>query len=299
MSQYQRLLLIADPTMRHSPALQRASALAEATGAALHIADFVEPIGSLFSLLDKSACEQTRERYLQKHREWLADEAGLMRSKGIMVTTEVVWADQTQQAILQHVAEMQPDLLIKDVEHEPMFKRAFITPLDWHLLRECPVPIHLIGSLVHPLPRKVVAAVDPSRPETESSGLNQQIIQAANGLALQCNAELHLVYSYDLSSLFLMETGDRSVIWPTWVEEMQETQNATFVALAERYGVPTARRHFILGAPTTALADFASHLRADVLVMGTVQRKGLNKLVGSTTEHILHQAPCSILAVRV
>jgi universal stress protein E len=32
--------------------------------------------------------------------------------------------------------------------------------------------------------------------------------------------------------------------------------------------------------------------------MGTVQRKGLDKLIGSTTEHILYQVPCSILAVK-
>jgi universal stress protein E len=35
----------------------------------------------------------------------------------------------------------------------------------------------------------------------------------------------------------------------------------------------------------------------DVIVMGKVQSRGLGKLLGSTTEHILYQAPCSILAV--
>ncbi|MCK8688165.1 universal stress protein, partial [Pseudomonas umsongensis] len=42
MRQYQRLFLIAGPTMRHSPAMERAIALADATGAALHIAVFIE-----------------------------------------------------------------------------------------------------------------------------------------------------------------------------------------------------------------------------------------------------------------
>lgn len=298
MGQFQRLFLIADPAMRHSAALQRAAALAEASDAALHIAAFVEPFATL-PLLDKSMREQTRERYLQQHREWLADEAGLMRSKGVMVTTEVVWTNQALQEILLHVAEMQPDLLIKDVQHELAFKRAFITPLDWHLLRKCPVPVHLIGSLVHPLPRKVVAAVDPSPPESESSGLNQRIIQAANGLALQCNAELHLVHTYDLTSAYLGEVGAGGVAWSNLAEEMRDVQEQTFVALAECYGVPAEHRHFIMGPPITTLADFADHIQADVMVMGTVQRKGLNKLIGSTTEHILYRAACSILAVKV
>jgi universal stress protein E len=294
MGQYQRLFLIADPAMRHSAALQRAAALAEASGAALHIAAFVEPFIGL-PLLEKSAREQARERHLQEQREWLADEADLLHGKGIKVTTEVIWTDQTLQEILQHVTEMQPDLLIKDIQHEPVLKRAFTTPLDWHLLRECQVPVHLIGSLIHPLPRRVVAAVDPSLPER--ADLNQQIIQAANGLALQCNAELHLVHTYDLSSAVLVETGARSVAWSALVEKMQASQKEIFVALAERYGVPVERRHFVIGSPVTALAEFARQLDADVLVMGRVQHKGLNRLIGSTTEHILYQVPCSILAV--
>lgn len=297
MSQYQRLFLIADPAMRHSAALQRATALAEASGAALHIAAFVEPFASL-SLLEREAREQARDQYLQHYREWLADEAGLLRSKGITVTTEVLWTRQPLAEIHQHLLEMQPDLLIKDVQHEPALKRAFVTPLDWHLLRECAVPVHLVASLVHALPRKVIAAVDPSRPEAESGDINQLIIQAAIGLALQCSAELHLLHSYDLAPVFLMETGSSSVVWPTLVEEMQASRRAMFVALAERYGVPLERRHFLLGAPISTLVDFAAQQQAEVLVMGTEQRKGLDKLVGSTTEHVLYRAPCSILAVR-
>jgi len=31
--------------------------------------------------------------------------------------------------------------------------------------------------------------------------------------------------------------------------------------------------------------------------MGKVQSHGMDKLLGSTTEHILYQVPCSVLAV--
>ncbi len=68
-----------------------------------------------------------------------------MRGRGIEVTTEVAWADNMRQDILDHVTQMQPDLLIKQVQHEPVLKRAFFTPLDWRLLRHCPVPVYLVG----------------------------------------------------------------------------------------------------------------------------------------------------------
>lgn len=299
MGQYQRLFLIADPSMRHSAALQRAGALAEATGAALHVTAFVEPFATL-PLLDKSIQEQTRERYLQEHRDWLADEAALLQAKGVKVTCEALWTNQTRQEILAHVAELKPDMLIKDLQHEPLLKRAFITPLDWHLLRECPVPVHLVSQALNPLPRRVLAAVDPAHPETRISGLNQAILKAANGLALQCNAELHLLHTYDLTPAYLSNAGAGTVSWNgDFVEELRQSLEQAFSALADDFGVPAERRHFVLGLPVSTIADFAEQNQMDVIVMGRVQRKGLSKLIGSSTEHLLNQGPSSVLAIRV
>ncbi|WP_300656977.1 universal stress protein [Pseudomonas sp.] len=298
MSQYQRLFLIADRDMRHTPGLQRAAALATASDAALHIAAFVEPFATL-SLLDKSVQEKTRESYLQEHREWLKDEAELLRSTGIKVTTEAVWTNHALEEILQHAAEIQADLLIKDLQHEPALKRAFITPLDWHLLRESPIPVHLVSSSGNALPRRVVAAVDPLRAEAQESGLNHRIIETANGLAIQCDAELHLLHAYDPTLAYLTNAVAGSVSRGSdLVAEMRSKLQTGFNALADEYSVPSERRHFIIGAPISAIADFARLNQTDVLVMGTVQRKGLDKLIGSTTEHLLYQVPCSILAVK-
>lgn len=296
MSQYQRLLLIADPQMRHSPALQRAAALAQSTGAALHILALVEPFATL-PLLDKSIQEQTREAYLQERRDWLKDEVGLLQSKGIQVTAEALWTRQPLKEILLHAAEMPADLLIKDLQHEPALKRAFVTPLDWQLLRECPVPVHLVSAADNPLPLKVGAAVDPTAPEDERNELNSRIIATANGLALQCNAELHLLHAYDLSPAFLAEAGTATAVCVDMLDELRQSLASAFATLAERYGVPVERRHFIMGPPIRTLAEFVGREGLDVLVMGRVQRKGLDKLLGSTTEHMLYQVPCSVLAI--
>jgi universal stress protein E len=67
--------------------------------------------------------------------------------------------------------------------------------------------------------------------------------------------------------------------------------------LAARFGVPAECRHFITGHPVSALSEFAHEHQIDVIVMGRTQYGSLEKLLGSTTEHILYQVPCSILAV--
>ncbi|WP_282410891.1 universal stress protein [Pseudomonas sp. PS02303] len=294
MSQYQRLLLIINPALRHSPAINHAAALAKASGASLHIAALVKPLERL-SLLDEGVQEKARESYLQDHRDWLKNQATNLNALGLKVTTEVMWADDMKQDILDHVSEMQPDLLIKEVQHESALKRAFFTPLDWHLLRHCPIPVYLVGGGGHALPRKVVAAVDASDTAPADSELNERIIQQATNLALQCDAELHLLYACDLSGVYLADMGGLAL--PDITKELRTTEEQSFSKLAGRYGVPSDRRHFVLGHPVAALSDFANEQQVDVIVMGRVQYHGLEKLLGSTTEHILYQVPCSVLAV--
>ena len=295
MSQYQRLLLIINPALRHSPAIHHAAELARVSGASLHIAALL-PSLAVLSLLEQGDRDKARESYLQDHREWLKEQAQSMRNRGINVTTEVAWADDLKQDILDHVTEMQPDLLIKQVQHEPVLKRAFITPMDWRLLRHCPVPIYLVGASGHALPRKVVAAVDASDTELQDSELNDRIIQQATSLALQCDAELHLLYACDISAAYLADLGGGLTL-SDLTRELRRDLEKSFLQLAGRFGVPADRRHFIMGQPVSALSEFANENQVDVIVMGRVQSHGLQKLVGSTTEHILYQVPCSVLAV--
>ncbi|MBB3239760.1 universal stress protein E [Pseudomonas sp. Tn43] len=296
MSQYQRLLLIINPALRHSPAIHHAAALAKASGATLHIVALIKSL-DILSLLEEGVRETAREGYLQDHRDWLQSQAKNIRGRGIEVTTEVAWADDLQQDILDHVTEMQPDLLIKEVQHESALKRALFTPQDWHLLRHCPIPVYLVGASGHALPRKVVAAVDASDTDPSDSELNERIIQQATGLALQCDAELHLLYACDTSTDYLGDMGGGGLTLLELTRQMRKTLEKSFLKLAGRYGVPSDRRHFILGHPVSALSEFAFEQHVDVIVMGRVQSHGLNKLVGSTTEHILYQVPCSVLAV--
>jgi universal stress protein E len=296
MSQYRRLLLIINPALRQSQAMNHAAALAKASGASLHVAALI-PSWKLLSLLEEGDREKAREGYLQDHRDWLKYQASQLRDSGIEVTSEVTWTDDMQHDILDHVAEMQPDLLIKQVQHASALQRAFFTPLDWRLLRHCPIPVYLLGEGDHALPRKVVAAVDASNTLAQDSELNERIIQQAYSLAIQCEAELHLLYACDISTLYLGDPGGGGLTLSDLDRQLRKGHEKTFLMLADRYGVPADRRHFIEGHPVAVLNAFADEQHVDVIVMGRVQSHGLDKFLGSTTEHILYQVACSVLAV--
>jgi len=296
MSQYQRLLLIINPALRQSQAINHAAALAKASGASLHICALI-PSWKLLSLLEEGDREKARADYLQDHRDWLKYQASHLHDKGIEVTTEANWADDMQQDILDHIAEMQPDLLIKQVQRESGLKRAFFTPLDWRLLRHCPIPVYLLGEVAPALPRKVVAAVDVSKNLARDNELNERIIQQACSLAIQCQAELHLIYACDISTLYLGDMGGGGLVLSDLARHLRKGHEQSFIDIADRYGVPSERRHFIEGHPVAVLSTFADEQSMDVIVMGRVQAHGLEKLLGSTTEHILFQLSSSLLAV--
>ena len=298
MGQYQRLLLIADQTMQQSPALLRAVALAKVSGAVLDVRAFVEPV-PVVHLWEEKTDDAGYQRYMRRYRRWVADEVEQLGGQGLDVSVEVVFTTHPLLDILKTVEELKPDLLIKDVTLEPVLKRVFITPLDCHLLRECPVPVHLVNQARYSLPHRVVAAVDPFDPSTQINGLNDTIIQTANALALQCDAPLHLLYAYDLSPAF---NADSPLVGGGWgvdfIEELRQSLHQAFVTLADRHGVPPERRHFVMGLPVPVISEFVEQYVADVVVMGTVHRVGIDRLIGSNTERALYSVPGSILAVR-
>lgn len=298
MGQYQRVLLIAEPSLHPSPAMSRAVALAQACKALLHVRLFAEPV-PVVHVWEEKLDDAHYQRYLRRYRRWVDDEVQRLSGLGIEATVEVVFTTHALLDILRAVEDLKPDLLIKDVTLEPVLKRVFVTPLDCHLLRECTVPVHLVNQVRHSLPQRVVAAVDPFDPATQISGLNETIIQAADALAQQCDATLHLLYAYDLGAAF---NGDVPLVSGGWgvdmVEELRESLHLAFVNLADRHEVPPERRHFVMGLPVPVLSEFVEQYQADVIVMGTVHRVGIDRLIGSNTERALYSVPGSILAVR-
>ncbi|MGE8413873.1 MAG: universal stress protein [Pseudomonas sp.] len=298
MSQYQRLLLIADPQQHQSPAARRAAALARASGARLHALLFVEPPARTY-LWEEHLEDSERQAYLKRHERWLQVEAQWMREQGVEVTTQVIWSTQVLKDMLDCIAEIKPDLLIKDVTLESVLKRVFVTPLDCHLLRDAPVPVHLVNDAPNNLPRRIVAAVDPAQSDTQISGLNAQIIRTANALALQCDAQLHLLYAYDLMPMIDGVAPVASTAWSaSCLDELRDSLHKEFERLGDAHNVPQEFRHFIMGPPVPGIAQFVDEYLVDAVVMGTVHRTGFGRLIGSTTERALYSMPGSILAVK-
>lgn len=300
MSQTQRLLLLAPDAMIRTPAFDRATELALALDLPLHIVaiDYLEVL-SVAGLFAPEQVKQAREGYLETHRHWLWQQAELARRHGVEVTCEVVWSKDAFQALQQYVKEMPMALIIKDAQPEPAMKRVFFTPLDWRLLRDCPVPVHLVTDSRNPRPRRVLAIVDVLRSEEQDLVFNDRIVDAAVKLAEQCNAQVELLHAFDWTAVYASDMGIGALPLATGLyEALGQAQHEVFESLAERHGVAPQQRHFIEGAPLNSICKFATDHQTDVIVMGTTAHRGLDKRLGTTAELLLQRAPCSVLAIK-
>ncbi|MDH0747209.1 universal stress protein [Pseudomonas sp. GD03842] len=296
MADIERLLLIAPPLMQRTPAFDRAAALAKVKSAALHIVafDYVEGIASA-GLVNETAIKEVREGYLHSHRQWLDEQAKGIHHMGVQITTEVMWVKRPQEEILTHVRDMKPAMVIKDLQHESWLTRALFTTLDMRLLYDCEAPLHLVAKVQHGIPRKIVAAVDPFRLDDQFERLNDRIIRMAEQLASQCDAQLDLLYAYDLSYIYALDGGFG--YQPSVMDELYDNEMQVFHRLADRFGVPADRRHMITGNPARVIESFMTDNAVDVVVLGTVHRDAMNKLLGSTTEQLANHLPSSLLTI--
>ncbi|MCE4052461.1 universal stress protein [Pseudomonas sp. Au-Pse12] len=296
-----RFMLVVSSLMKNSPAFERAARLAKASDAALHIVafDYLEGLATA-GLVNDQALEQMRLGYVERHHQWLEDQARPLRKLGVPVTTEVVWVERPLQEILIHLREQPMAALIKALEHESLLSRLMFTPLDVHLLRECPVPLHFVSHVQHALPRRILAAVDPFHRNHHYKDLNDRILRDAARLASTCNAELDVIYAHDLSSISASEFGfnNASAFFSSnAAKALFDAQGEAFRDLAERNDIPAEKQHMIMGDPAKVLCSYADAYDIDVIVMGRIAHRGIDRLVGSTIEQLLYKMPCSVWVV--
>jgi nucleotide-binding universal stress UspA family protein len=130
---------------------------------------------------------------------------------------------------------------------------------------------------------------------TDMSPLANRATRYAHGLALKCDAELHVLHVVrDGSEL----AGN---ITATLVPGTEEDEGGRWLAavLGEPGGV---RRMEVLRIGTdipATVAEYARKHAVDLIVMGSHGRTGLRHLLlGSVAETLMRTAPCPVLVVR-
>jgi universal stress protein E len=302
MEKYQNLLLIVSPDMQRTPAFTRARELARKSGARLHLClvDYSTAIANLRHI-DQSVMRLAADNYMNLRLRWLQDQTAALASEGVQADCSAVWAKAADRAIIAAVLERKPDLVIKDEQAATPVLRNVFTPLDWQLLRLCPAPLMLVSAQSGAQLKRIIATVDPMEDSDSPHELNDRILRAAQALAWQCDAQLHAVYAYPHLNI-PPDAVERTK--PTYYSKMHEEARAThhkaFDRLLDRYALPADHRHFLEHQEVeTAISEFANRSDTDLLVLGTVYRSSIDRLMlGSTAERLLYRVNCDVLALK-
>ncbi len=83
-------------------------------------------------------------------------------------------------------------------------------------------------------------------------------------------------------------------------QQVEEAARRQLENLAGELGITdTERVHLLTGPPKHTLLDFARDHDADLIVLGSHGRRGVERLLGSVAAGIVNAAPCDVLTVRL
>lgn len=125
-----------------------------------------------------------------------------------------------------------------------------------------------------------------------------QVLQKALEIKEQLDGELTFIHSVECSET--VYTGDLVVPMDVGLcEELTRQARNKLNELVESDGFSGTRTIVSEGIPKREILQAAKEMEADLIIVGSHGRHGLQLLLGSTATGVLHQAPCDVLAVRV
>jgi universal stress protein E len=289
------ILVILDKPKHEQVALERALTLARAGGSHLHLVSFCYlPMVDRSDVFDTHQRRAIKKSALAERRRWLD---GLIRDRDLAaadISTEIVWTDDIAAWVTKLVSGNGPQLVVKTVHHS---RTLLHTPLDWALLRQCPVPLLLVSGALRKASGAVLACIDSAGADARHRRLDKRVADAAAWLSDLSAAKLHVVSVVEIHASFEdLEYFDSRKNRSKAKQATADYLNQVVADLK----VTKSRMHLPFGKVGQVVADVAEKQAVDVVVVGTGASRGLGaKLLGSSAEKILSRVSCDVLAVHL
>lgn len=304
MKDLKSILVIVDPTVKEHPVIERASWIAEKTGAAieLFICEYDQYLaGERF--FDSAALEKARAGLLQRHMQRLRKLAQPLLDSGRTVTVDAVWDHPLHEGIVRKVSKSNPDLVLKDTHYHQLIRRSLFSNTDWNLIRDCSAPLMLVKPASQGAIKTVIAAVDPVHERDKPADLDHKIIDTAQSLCAAFGGQMHIVHAFDPAPAYAVSADAMSFPIAEPINELmqglKQKHKHAMEELVARYSLPAANVHIVEGDTRDVLTSMIEELHADLVVMGAVSRGALKRfLLGSTAELVLDHIPCDLLIIK-
>jgi universal stress protein E len=295
------LVAISDPYRGKQLVLAKAAAIAMRWGAHVTLFNsFMVPSPPTGKSLDSSAkIIRTTIAERQKRLERLALR---LRKLGVSVSCFATWDFPANEAIVRHVLETEPDLVMTESSRHGRFARWVLANTDWELIRTCPCPVWFVRSPALSKAAQLLVAVDPRHTHAKPSRLDDRLLSTARRMAKLLGARVSIGHAYELPVTSTPATMTEPIRLPIAPERARRFVNETkrlVARLAKKYSIDASRQFVRNGDATLVLPSLAKELKADVLVMGAVSRSRLlPAFIGNTAEKVIDHVACDVLVVK-
>jgi nucleotide-binding universal stress UspA family protein len=278
-----RILVATDFSTRSDRALRRAVLLAGAHGAALtlvHVVDDDQPA-------DLVGHQARAARALLEQTARTIGEVDAVPAE-IVVTTGDPFA-----GILAAADAAEPDLIVVG-PHRRQFLDTFVGTTAERTIRRGSRPVLMANAVPGSAYQRSLLAIDFDE-------ASQGAVQAARRLGMLGGTDIMALHLFDAAAVGMMKRAmeDAEAI-DAYMKEEERRARAELTAYLLESGLEGARQ--ILrprqGPAPALIRDCAAEVSADLIVMGTNQRRGLHRfLLGSVAQEVLLDAAQDVLVV--
>lgn len=133
---------------------------------------------------------------------------------------------------------------------------------------------------------------------TDLSADTDKITDHAKVIAEHAKSKVSIVYVIEHTPI-VYGGGEFSIPLDVNLEEtLKENGRQALAHLGKRLGIAEKDQYVETGSIKMAVVNLAKKLHVDLIVVGAHGRHGIEKILGSTANAILHAAPCDVLTVR-
>ena len=126
---------------------------------------------------------------------------------------------------------------------------------------------------------------------------SQQVIDSVKLLFAHTDTKISVCHI--LEPLAFTYGGDIPVDLSDVQLQLEQQAKERLASICEPLNVADENQLVILGQPATEMRRLARERDIDLIVVGSHGRHGLALIFGSTSNSVLHGAPCDVLAVRI
>jgi universal stress protein A len=133
---------------------------------------------------------------------------------------------------------------------------------------------------------------------TDFSDELESVMQKAIELQQQNGASISLIHVVEYTSI--MYSGDIPLPEGYNVDQLLVKQaEKKLQQLIESHELKNTRSFVEMGSPKRVIVRVAEEEKIDLIILGSHGRHGLQLLLGTTANGVLHRAHCDVLAVRL